>query len=94
MYHIHKIYINALAGACRPFLPPENGYYVNDIRQIYYANSNVDSIQVACKDGYILVDGYGNPSNGTAICQSDGFWNQRFYCFSKKEHKLYTYMIC
>ena len=81
-YYLHLI---ALAGACQPFLPPENGYYVNDIRQTYYANSNMNSIQVACKDGYNLADGYGNPTNGTAICQSNGLWNQQFYCFGKKE---------
>ena len=84
------VHITALAGACRPFFPPENGYYVNDIRQIYYANSNVDSIQVACKDGYTLLDGYG-PSNGTAICQSNGLWNQQFYCLSEKKC---LHMIC
>ena len=40
---------------------------------------------MACKDGYNLVDGYGNPANNTAICQSNGIWNQQFYCFGKKE---------
>ena len=90
MYILLFLHITALAGACRPFLPPENGYYVNDIRQIYYANSSVDSIQVACNDGYTLTDGYG-PSNGTAICQSNGLWSQRFYCYSKKER---LHMIC
>ena len=45
----------------------------------------MNSIQVACKDGYNLADGYGNLTNGTAICQSNGLWNQQFYCFGKKE---------
>ena len=67
---------------CRPFLPPENGYYVNDIQQIYYANS---SIQVACKPGYVLANAYGDPTNGTSTCQPNGLWSQQFYCYGRTE---------
>ena len=82
------VYLFILAG-CRPFLPPENGYYVNDIRQIYYANSSMDSIQVACEDGYSLVDSSGNgASNGIAICQSDGSWSQEFYCLGEYQYNM------
>ena len=72
-----------LADACRPFLPPENGYYVNDIQWIYIANSSMDSIQVACKDGYTLVDNYGDASNGIAYCQSRDYWDRHFYCLGE-----------
>ena len=65
--------------SCRPLLLPDNGYYVNDIQWIYAANS---SIQVACKDGYTLVDNYG-ASNGIAVCQPNGDWDQHFYCLGK-----------
>ena len=72
-----------IAGACRPFLPPENGYYVNEIQRIYFAANTSDNIQVACKDGYVLVSDPPLESNGTAFCQSNGSWSQEFYCLGK-----------
>ena len=76
-----------LAGVCQLFLPPENGYYVDDIQWIYYSDSNLSSIQVACKDEYVLADANNNTANGTldgiSFCQPNGSWSQEFYCLCK-----------
>jgi len=47
----------------------------------------MNSIQVACKDGYVLVNAnrtaYSDTSNGIAICQSNGLWDRQFLCLGK-----------
>ena len=74
------IYFIVTVAACRPFLPPKNGYYVHDIQQIYYRPVNL--LQIACKDGYDLISLRSHSSSGIAECQTDGTWNETFYCES------------
>ena len=72
-----------LLAACRPFLPPKNGYYVNDIQQTYYPPTSL--LQIACKDGYDLISLRSDSSSGVAECQ-DGIWNDTFFCESTYVH--------
>jgi len=66
--------------ACRPFLPPKNGYYVYDIRQTYYHPLNL--LQIACKSGYDLTSLKSESPSGFAECQTNGIWNDTFFCES------------
>jgi len=43
----------------------------------------MNSIQVACKDGYVLANANRISYNGTAICQSNGLWDRQFFCLGK-----------
>ena len=78
---ISLVITNVPIATCRPFLPPNNGYYVHDIQQVYYPPVNL--LRIACKDGYDLISLKSDISSGIAECQTDGTWNDTFYCESK-----------
>ena len=69
---------NVFVAACLPFLP-KNGYYVHDIQQTYRPNN---FLQIACKDGYDLISLESDSTFGAAECQTDGTWNDTFFCES------------
>ena len=73
-YHCYVI-----IAACRPFLPPKNGYYAHDIQQTYLPTSLQ---QIACKDVYDLISLGSDNSSGISECQTDGTWNDTFFCES------------
>ena len=68
-----------IVGACRPFLPPKNGYYIDDIQTVYYHPTN--TLQIACREGFDLISMRSNTSSGIAECQN-GTWNNTFFCES------------
>ena len=78
MMHLFHCIVDV--AACRPFIPPKNGYYVHDIQQIYYPPVNL--LQIACKDEYDLISLGLDSSTGIAECQTDGTWNDTFFCES------------
>ena len=43
----------------------------------------MDILQIACKDGYELISLGLDSSSGIAECQTNGIWNDTFFCKSK-----------